>query len=228
MGRVTTIIQGGQTAVKAGLTAAQKVKAFAKAKAHKAAKAKIIAKMGNKLRGTGGISGSTVRWSVASLVAAGLTYEVARRVMEKFNRTDGTMGMIRSMTDDTGKVYILFTPLGNDKTVVEDYCPGCSITITADNAVPSMVSPTPYIIDVIISTDDPQLQITSSTDFSTEATTGQFTYHADIESLAACAIEDLGEGMLCGTWTKVTGLNCKWVKIVIIAFIVLLVLSMLW
>jgi hypothetical protein len=219
---------------KAGLTAAQKAKVAAKTTAFNAARVKVISKTGDRLKNLGSLAWKNKKMTTGVLVSAGLSVAVAEKIIDKFNKTDGTICTITSMTDDTGKVYILFTPLGDDKTIVKDYCPGCTITITADNAVPSMVSPTPYVIDAIVSTDDPELQITSSTDFSTEATSGQFTYHADIEALAACATAELGSeiggfagGALCASWTETTGIECKWVKIIVIALIVLVVLSLL-
>jgi hypothetical protein len=174
----------------------------------------------------------------AALIAAGLSVAVASKVVTKFNATDGTKCKIRSISGSADDIYILFTAV-DASTSVKDYCSGSTITVDSDNGTPTLAGNKEYTIDSIISTTDPELSITGfSGVFTTEATSGIFTYHADIASLAAASsieiVSDTASGLLgalgngiCEALTGITGISCEYLNYILYALCALCVFCMI-
>jgi hypothetical protein len=251
-GGIGKIFKGGsKIAIKktrAGVTALERSSSMVKKSIAAAKKSTVLAKTGDNLKSIGSAVMRNKKTAMAALTTAGLTYAVADRMIDKFNKTDGTKCYIRSITNDSGEIYILFTPV-DSSTDVSEYCSGSNITIESDNGTPTLAGSTSYIIDSIISTEDPQLSINSiatenpllnatssitSITFTTEATSGLFTYHADIASLAVCASLELGgsildemTGALCDIAGAATGLDCSTIGYIAMAIAVVILLLML-
>ena len=236
-GGIGKIFKGGSKIVKktkAGVTSLEKSASVAKKAIMASSKAKVLGKTGDKLKSVGSLVMRNKKTAMAALTGAGLSYAVADRVFDKFNKTDGTKCSIRSITNDSGEIYILFTPV-DSSTDVSEYCSGSNITIESDNGIPTLAGSTSYIIDSIISTEDPQLNITNPIVFTTEATSGLFTYHADIASLAACSTLEIGGsildkamGGLCDLVGTATGLDCSTIAYIAMAIAVVILLLMIF